>query len=155
MYCHTKVEQFFKQVRHKMYKYLVIYAFLCPFYTIAHRELWDERSFCLTLNSVRNNCRMACNFFQIMAFGQMFVCLVTILLWTHAVTCIDPISLAIGAGAAIHGTWNSLVCRYKECCDSSWIPFNFESKSSSHFGSNCDRYVTHTMKRLICLWYWS
>ena len=138
MYCHTKVEQFFKQVRHKMYKYLVIYAFLCPFYTIAHRELWDERSFCLTLNSVRNNCRMACNFFQIMAFGQIFVCLVTILLCTYAVTCTDLISLAFQDAEAIYRTLNSLVCSYKECCDSSWISFNFESKSSSHSESNCD-----------------
>jgi len=94
---------------------------------------------------------MACNFFQIMAVEQMLVCLVTILLWTNAVTCFDPISLAFGAGAAVYGTVISLVCRYKECCDSSWIPFDFTSKSSSHSGSNCVRYVTHTTERLIYL----
>jgi len=98
---------------------------------------------------------MAFNFFQIMAVEQMLVCLVMIVLWTHAVTCIDPLGLTFGAGAAIYGTWNSLVCHYKECCDSSWIPFDFTSKSSSHSGSNCDRYVTHTMKRLFYLQYWS
>jgi hypothetical protein len=68
---------------------------------------------------------------QIMAVEQMLVCLVTILLWTNAVTCFDPISLAFGAGAAVYGTVISLVCRYKECCDSSWIPFDFTRLDNS------------------------
>jgi hypothetical protein len=88
-----------------------------------------------------------------MAVEQMLVCLVMILVWTHAVAFIDPISLGIGAGSAIYGTWNKMFCSYKECCDSSWIPFDLTSKSSSYSGSNCNRYITHTMKRLIYLEY--
>ena len=49
MYFHIKIGQFLKQVRHKTYKYIVIYAFLCPFYIIANRELWDKWYICLTL----------------------------------------------------------------------------------------------------------
>jgi len=100
---------------------------------------------------VRNNGRMACNFFQKMAVEQMLLCLVTILVWTHAVAFIDPLSFTTGAVSAIWGTVTTMVCNYKECCDSSGIPFNYTSKSSSHSGSNCNRYVTHTMKRLIYL----
>lgn len=42
-------------------------------------------------------------------------------------------SLGIGAGAlsAIYGAWNLLTCGYKECCDSSWIPFNFTMLDTS------------------------
>jgi hypothetical protein len=87
-----------------------------------------------------------------MAVEQMLVCLVMILVWTHAVAFIDPVSIGIGAASAIHGTWNKMVCHYKECCDSSWIPFNLTSKNS-HSGSNCNRYITHTMKRLVYLGY--
>ena len=84
-----------------------------------------------------------------MVVEQMFVCVMMILVWTHAVTCIDFISLGIGAASAIYGALNSLPCHFKECCDSSWIPFNFTSKSPSHSGSSYGRYVTHTIKRLI------
>jgi len=48
-----------------------------------------------------------------------------------------------------------VACRYMECCDSSWIPFDLTSKSSSHSGSNYNRYITHPMKRVIYLGYWS
>jgi hypothetical protein len=94
---------------------------------------------------------MACNFFQKMAVEQMLVCMVMILVWTNAVAFIDPISITVGAGSAIYGTFKEMYCRYKECCDSTGIPFNFTSKSSSHSGSNCNRYITHTMNMLIYL----
>jgi len=74
-----------------------------------------------------------------MAVKQMLVCLVMILVWTHAVAFIDPISLSIGAGSAIYGTLNTMVCSYMDCCSS--IQLNFTSKSSSHSGSNCSRYI--------------
>jgi len=96
---------------------------------------------------------MACNFFQIMAVEQMLVCLVMILVWTHAVAFIDPISLGFGVGSAIYETGRKVACRYMECCDSSWIPFDLTSKSSSHSGSNYNRYITHPMKRVIYLGY--
>jgi hypothetical protein len=38
MYHHIKTGQFFKQVRHKTYKYIVIYVSLCLFYIIAQKS---------------------------------------------------------------------------------------------------------------------
>jgi hypothetical protein len=98
-------------------------------------------SFCVTVcNSVINNCRMAYIFFQMMAAEQILVPLLMIVIWTHAVTGIEPVSVGLGIGIAtgsfLYSTWNKLVCPFTECCDGSWIPQNFTSKSSSHSGCN-------------------
>jgi len=82
---------------------------------------------------------------QKMAVEQMLVCLVMILVWTHQVASIDPISITVGAGSAIYGTFKKMYCHYTECCDSSEIPFNLtmlENSLQEHlFGQHIVRHV--------------
>lgn len=74
-----------------------------------------------------------------MAGEQKLVYLLMIVIWIHAVTGIDPMSFGAFvslSGSVLYGAWNKVTCPFTECCDDSWIPHNFTSKSSSHSGNN-------------------
>ncbi|XP_021934333.1 torsin-1B isoform X2 [Zootermopsis nevadensis] len=71
---------------------------------------------------------------KIMPDEQKLVYLLIILIQISSITSFEPftvISASILAGSAIYGGYNKYVCHFNECCDSSWIPYNFTMLETS------------------------